>query len=103
MILLISDDYGKSLEYGISGNKIRLYNTMLGTGIGGEAAFTLEPNADRLSVVEAISFCATDPSKEIKYYKVTGAEGVEGGADDMEYICFGFENTLIPEDGKWIL
>lgn len=88
---VIMDDYGKSYVYSIEGNKIRLHNLMVGTGLGGEAAFTFDAGKDELTLVEALSCCATEPNKhESMYYRVTKDDGFEGSIDEMRYFCFDY-------------
>lgn len=88
---VIMDDYGKSYVYSIEGNKIRLHNLMVGTGLGGEAAFTFDAGKDKLTLVEALSCCATEPNKhESMYYRVTKDDGFEGSIDEMQYFCFDY-------------
>ena len=80
---LIQDDDAKCEKYAFSGNKIHLWNTMYGSGIRGEAAFTFDPGETRLTLVKAISMNAEKPSKVV-CYAVTECEG-----DD--YFYFGDE------------
>ena len=94
-IPIITDDSGKAIKYAFSGNKIRLWNSMLGSGIGCEAAYTFEPNADDLTVVAALSYCAMDPDKDPKYYRITAEDGIVGKASEELYFCFDYK---MPDD-----
>ena len=80
---LIEDDDGRSEKYAFSGNKIHLWNTMLGSGIKGEAAFTFDPGKTKLTLVKAISMNASNMSNVI-CYEVTDCE-------DDNYFYFGDE------------